>query len=92
MSGKTKTMYMQTLDGRPAIYQTFAARSWIAYASGRTRAKLLSSLAEIRHQQRLALDTAEQDYADVSQGERDAAVREMYDSFGYVLVEVPNER
>jgi hypothetical protein len=78
---ETRTMYMHTLDGRPANIQRWT-RGDVSffYAVGRNRARLVPSLAQIRSEQREYFLYLRARGSDV-EGERHA--------LSYVLVEVP---
>lgn len=74
---KTRTMYMHTLEGKPASFSEYRGEPYIHFVGGRTRVKLATSRQQIRREQARARDAARPSHwADA-------------DLYGYVLVEVP---
>jgi hypothetical protein len=73
---KTRTMYMHTLDDRPASYDD-SRGPYIHFVGGRNRAKLVPTLVQLRREQRATIR------------ERIKAGRNESFRYGYVLVEVP---
>ncbi len=84
---KTRTMYMHTLDGQPASFQTNGVRlgAWLAFIGGRNRIKLANSLHQIRDERNRAADSC----AEGNPGNPSAGL-EYIRRCGYVLVEVPS--
>ena len=78
---KTRTMYMHTLDGKPATFAVMWREEveFLFFAGGRHRVQLVASLREIRRQQQAAIRAAQRDKSQWA----DAKL------YGYVLVEVP---
>lgn len=77
---KTRTMYMHTLDGKPASYSGHGS-PYVYFVGGRNRVKLVPSLRQIEREQRAACveavrDPSQHEWADPKR-------------YGYVLVEVP---
>ena len=77
---KTRTMYMHTLDGKPASYDTRFG-SYLYFVSGRNRVKLVPTLKQIRDEQFQA-QTAASAYPSTDEWSDPSR-------YGYVLVEVP---
>jgi hypothetical protein len=78
---KTRTMYMHTIDGKPASYDEPWGRPYLYFAGGRSRrsrAKLVPTLTQLRHEQIAAAQVR------IAEGLTDDRAR-----YGYVLVEVP---
>jgi hypothetical protein len=85
MPGTTHTLYMHTLDGKPASFRrTPGLGAYLYFIGGRYKAQLRASLSEIRREWGECLDTYEAEHP----GEH-AAVNAQYERYGYVLVEVP---
>ena len=84
---KTRTMYMHTLDGYPAVFQTngTGGAAWLAYVGGRNKVRLTTSLSQIRKEWNRAAESC----AEEEPGTRDAGVAYIR-RCGYVLVEVPS--
>ena len=89
---KSKTMYMHTLDGKPASFAWTKERRgektvnvpYIYFASARHPARLLNTLRGIRMQQRWTMNEAAR-YANSTAGAHWADPKH----YGYVRVEVP---
>lgn len=81
MPRTTRTMYMHTLDGKPASYGEWHNSPAISFGGGRYRVQLVPTLHQIRREQRAALREAR----------RIRHATEVADPFryDYVLVEVP---
>lgn len=81
MKRKTKTMYMHTLEGKPATFAAMCREEvkYLFFAGGRHRVQLVGSLREIRRQQAAAQETARREKSEWADPKR----------YGYVLVEVP---
>lgn len=77
---KTRTMYMHTLDGKPANYSDIRGQQ-IGYPSSRTPIRLVATLRQVREQQAKVCTAAH--FA----GNAEWANRHRY---GYVRVEVPS--
>lgn len=75
---KTRTMYMHTLDGKPAGYQDVLGSPQVYFAGFRDKVTLAPTLRELRRQQA----AARREYELISGREQDRR-------YGYVLVEVP---
>lgn len=88
MRRNPRTLYMHTLDGKPASFGwTYADEkgqmAYIHFVNGHTRGKLAASLRQIRREQRLAINAAS------ARGQTHWANPRLY---GYVLVAVPQEK
>lgn len=77
---KQKTMYMHTLDGKPAYYHVRTRR--IYFTTRSQTAPLASSLRQIQREQRRALQTIREEMPC-------APLRDYSRNYGYVRVLVP---
>lgn len=83
MSAKrTRTMYMHTLDGKPATGIWYRAGHVMWVATPHQRIRLEDSLAAVRKTQARCVEHAEY----LGDGYEEWAIKSRY---GYVLVEVP---
>jgi hypothetical protein len=87
----TRTMYLHTLDGKPASFNQWRDMEFLNFAAGGHRSRaatLVGSLDQIRREQQQCIRSDWQQWTMTKpehRGERPSMNR-----YGYVLVEVPN--
>ena len=85
---KIRTMYLHTLDGQPASYDD-SNGPYIHFVGGRSRAKLVPTLTQIRREQQASIQRDFAEWREHNEGRLERTPPPTW-RYGYVLVEVPD--